>query len=294
MNSDFGCQSMVGTIERVLIKHPKDAYQSQSRIDAQTQQLNYLSNPDYNKAITDYEQLINFFELNNIEIHYLPIDENTSLDSIYTHDPCIVTNAGVILSNMGKKDRQSEPEAIASYFKSIDIPILGKIESPGTLEGGDVVWINERTVAVGEGYRTNAEGIRQLESILKPFIDMVITVPLPHWTGPSDCLHLMSNISPIDTDLFLVYSRLIPVSFRQYLLARGIKLVEVPDQEYGSMGCNVLAISPRKVIMISNNPVTQKRLEEEGVEIHIYDGSEISIKGAGGPTCLTRPFMRSK
>ena len=294
MNSDFGCQSMVGTIERVLIKHPKDAYQSQSRIDAQTQQLNYLSNPDYNKAITDYEQLVNFFELNNIEIHYLPIDENTSLDSIYTHDPCIVTNAGVILSNMGKKDRQSEPEAIASYFKSIDIPILGKIESPGTLEGGDVVWINERTVAVGEGYRTNAEGIRQLESILKPFIDMVITVPLPHWTGPSDCLHLMSNISPIDTDLFLVYSRLIPVSFRQYLLARGIKLVEVPDQEYGSMGCNVLAISPRKVIMISNNPVTQKRLEEEGVEIHIYDGSEISIKGAGGPTCLTRPFMRSK
>tara|TARA_B100000929_G_scaffold115734_1_gene91867 strand:- start:1148 stop:2032 length:885 start_codon:yes stop_codon:yes gene_type:complete len=294
MNSDFGCQSMVGTIERVLIKHPKDAYQSQSRIDAQTQQLNYLSNPDYNKAITDYEQLINFFELNNIEIHYLPIDENTSLDSIYTHDPCIVTNAGVILSNMGKKDRQSEPEAIASYFKSIDIPILGKIESPGTLEGGDVVWINERTVAVGEGYRTNAEGIRQLESILKPFIDMVITVPLPHWTGPSDCLHLMSNISPIDTDLFLVYSRLIPVSFRQYLLARGIKLVEVPDQEYGSMGCNVLAISPRKVIMISNNPITQKRLEEEGVEIHIYDGSEISIKGAGGPTCLTRPFMRSK
>ena len=294
MNSDFGCQSMVGTIERVLIKHPKDAYQSQSRIDAQTQQLNYLSNPDYNKAITDYEQLINFFELNNIEIHYLPIDENTSLDSIYTHDPCIVTNAGVILSNMGKKDRQSEPEAIASYFQSIDIPILGKIESPGTLEGGDVVWIDERTVAVGEGYRTNAEGIRQLESILKPFIDMVITVPLPHWTGPSDCLHLMSNISPIDTDLFLVYSRLIPVSFRQYLLARGIKLVEVPDQEYGSMGCNVLAISPRKVIMISNNPITQKRLEEEGVEIHIYDGSEISIKGAGGPTCLTRPFMRSK
>jgi N-dimethylarginine dimethylaminohydrolase len=285
---------MVGTIERVLIKHPKDAYQSQSRIDAQTQQLNYLSNPDYNKAITDYEQLINFFELNNIEIHYLPIDENTSLDSIYTHDPCIVTNAGVILSNMGKKDRQSEPEAIASYFKSIDIPILGKIESPGTLEGGDVVWIDERTVAVGEGYRTNAEGIRQLESILKPFIDMVITVPLPHWTGPSDCLHLMSNISPIDTDLFLVYSRLIPVSFRQYLLARGIKLVEVPDQEYGSMGCNVLAISPRKVIMISNNPITQKRLEAEGVEIHIYDGSEISIKGAGGPTCLTRPFMRSK
>ena len=103
----------------------------------------------------------------------------------------------------------------------------------------------------------------------------------------------MSNISPIDTDLYLVYSRLIPVSFRQYLLERGIQLVEVPDQEYDSMGCNVLAISPRKVIMVSNNPITQKRLEDEGVEVYMYDGSEISIKGAGGPTCLTRPFMRS-
>jgi N-dimethylarginine dimethylaminohydrolase len=102
----------------------------------------------------------------------------------------------------------------------------------------------------------------------------------------------MSNISPIDTDLYLVYSRLIPVSFRQYLLERRIQLVEVPDQEYDSMGCNVLAISPRKVIMVSNNPITQKRLEDEGVEVYMYDGSEISIKGAGGPTCLTRPFMR--
>ena len=292
MNKDFGCQSMVGKIERVLIKHPKDAYHNQSRIDSQAQQLNYLDKPNYNKAITDYEQLINIFESNNIEIHYLSFDHKTSLDSIYTHDPCIVSNGGVILSNMGKKDRQTEPENIASYFKSIDIPILGRIESPGTLEGGDVIWIDEKTVAVGEGYRTNAEGIRQLKSILKPYIDTIIIVPLPHWTGPSDCLHLMSNISPIDTDLYLVYSRLIPVSFRQYLLERGIQLVEVPDQEYDSMGCNVLAISPRKVIMVSNNPITQKRLEDEGVEVYMYDGSEISIKGAGGPTCLTRPFMR--
>jgi len=120
----------------------------------------------------------------------------------------------------------------------------------------------------------------------------VITVPLPHWTGPADCLHLMSIVSPIDHDLYLVYSRLLPVSFRQYLLDRQIKLVEVPDEEYESMGCNVLAVAPRKVIMVQGNPVTQKRLMAEGVEIKTYDGTEISLKGAGGPTCLTRPFYR--
>lgn len=156
-----------------------------------------------------------------------------------------------------------------------------------------MLWIDERTVAVGEGYRTNSDGISQFRSLLKSHVDNVITVPLPHWTGPADCLHLMSNISPIDYDLYLVYSRLLPVSFRKYLLGRGIKLIEVPDQEYDSMGCNVLAVSPRKVLMISNNPITQQRLEAENVEVYTYDGSEISIKGAGGPTCLTRPFMRS-
>jgi len=293
LNNDFGCQSMVGKIKHILVKHPKDAYQNQLKIDGESKKLNYLSKPDYKKSISDYERLIDFFKTNNIEIHYLPIDEDTSLDSIYTHDPCIISNSGVILSNMGKKDRQTEPEAIASYFNSINIPILGQIKSPGTLEGGDVVWIDKRTVAVGEGYRTNAEGIRQLKSLLKSDVDKVITVPLPHWTGPADCLHLMSNVSPIDHDLYLVYSKLLPVSFREYLLERGIKLVEVPDEEYDSMGCNVLAVSPRKVIMINKNPITQQRLEAENVEIHTYDGSEISIKGSGGPTCLTRPFMRS-
>ena len=183
---------------------------------------------------------------------------------------------------------------ISNYFESLDIPIIGRISSPGKLEGGDIVWIDNRTVAVGVGYRSNLEGILQLKQILSDDIDEIIPVHLPHWTGPADCLHLMSNVSPIDNDLYLVYSRLLPVSFREYLLGRGIKLVEVPDEEYDSMGCNVLAISPRKVIMINKNPITQQRLEAENVEVHTYDGSEISIKGSGGPTCLTRPFMRSQ
>ncbi len=284
---------MVDPIRRVLIKHPRDAYRDQVNVDHQYQQLNYSDVPDFKKSLIDYGTFAGLLESFGIEVHYLPEDESTSLDSIYTHDPCVVTNSGVILCLMGKKDRLSESVVMENYFQSINVPILGRIETPGTLEGGDVVWLDERTVAVGEGYRSNAEGIRQLKTLLGNLVDEVISVPLPHWTGSGDCLHLMSNVSPIDHDLYLVYSRLLPVPFRKYLLDRQIQFIEVPDEEYDSMGCNVLAMAPRKCIMIKGNPITKDRLEAEGVEVHTYDGSEISIKGSGGPTCLTRPFFRS-
>ena len=287
----FGCQDMVKQVRRILLKHPKDAFIDQSTIDRQSSELNYSTAPDFDIACKDYDIFLNIIRSFAPEIHFLPAS-NISLDSIYTHDPCIVTNSGVILCNMGKKQRSNEPDNIEIYFRSIDIPILGRIESPGTLEGGDVVWIDERTIAVGEGYRTNNEGVRQFKGLLGDLVDTVISVELPHWTGPEDCLHLMSNISPIDHDLYLVYSRLLSVSFRKYLLGRQIKLIEVPDEEYDSMGCNVLAMANRKVIMLQGNPITQNRLESEGVEVHTYDGTEISLKGAGGPTCLTRPFLR--
>ena len=292
MNNNFGCQNMVDPIRRVLIKHPKDAYRNQVNVDQQSPQLNYFGVPDFEKAKTDYDKFVEFLESCDIEIHFLPEKDTTSLDSVYTHDPCVVSNGGVILCTMRKGARVPESKAVEAYFESIGVPMLGRIELPGTLEGGDVVWIDERTVAVGEGYRTNAEGIHQFKALLGQHVDKVITVPLPHWTGPADCLHLMSNISPIDHDVYLVYSRLLPGSFRQYLLDRQIKLIEVPDEEYESMGCNVLAVAPRKVIMIAGNPITQGRLEAEGVDVHTYDGAEISLKGAGGPTCLTRPFLR--
>ncbi len=284
---------MVDPIRRVLMKHPREAYQNQNSLNDKSPQLNYYGVPNYNKALADYESFTELLTSFGAEVYFLPIDDSTSLDSVYTHDPCVISNGGIILCNMGKEARLSEPDAVKDYFESIDIPILGKIEAPGTLEGGDIVWLNERIAAVGEGYRSNAEGIRQFKALLGNLVDEVISVPLPHWAGPGDCLHLMSNISPIDHDLYLVYSRLLPVPFRKYLLHRQIQLIEVPDKEYDSMGCNVLALAPRKVIMIEGNPITRQLLEREGVEIHTYDGSEISLKGAGGPTCLTRPFLRS-
>tara|TARA_X000001036_G_scaffold97731_1_gene90597 strand:- start:625 stop:1479 length:855 start_codon:yes stop_codon:yes gene_type:complete len=283
---------MVNPIRRVLIKHAKEGFKNQSELNQSASKLNYLETPNFSKSISDYDQFVKLLKSFDIEIHYLPNNNNTTPDSIYTHDPCIVSNKGVILCSMGKDDRRSEVPAVESYFKSLDIPILGKIKKPGNLEGGDVVWINERSVAVGEGYRSNSEGIKQLKDLLSDLVDNVISVPLPHWTGPLDCLHLMSLLSPIDKDLFLVYSRLLPVPFLKYLSLLKIKLIHVPDNEYDSMGCNVLAVAPKKVIMLEGNPETKKMLEKNKVEVFCYDGSEISLKGAGGPTCLTRPFLR--
>ena len=169
---------------------------------------------------------------------------------------------------------------------------MGAIEAPGQLEGGDVLWLDARTVAVGRGYRTNDAGIAQLRALLADDVDEVIVVPLPHWRGAGDVFHLMSIISPVDRDLAVVYSPLLPVPFREHLLERGIELVEVPDEEFDTMGANVLAIAPRRCVMVAGNPVTRARLERAGAEVLEYDGSEISLKGGGGPTCLTRPLRR--
>ena len=284
---------MVNSVKRILLKHPRDAFLSQQKINSESKKLNYPSPPDLDLAIKQYDLFVKLIKSFGSEVYFLPADNNTSLDSIYTHDPCTMTNNGLIICNMGKLERSTEPDHLKRFFQSINIPIIGKIESPGTLEGGDIVWINKHTVAVGEGYRSNSEGINQFKKLLGKQAKEVIPVALPHWEGPNDCLHLMSNLSPIDENLFLVYSRLLPVSFIKYLLDHKIKLIEVPDEEYYSMGCNVLAMGKGKVIMLEGNPITQKRLEAEGVKVKTYNGSEISIKGAGGPTCLTRPFLRS-
>ena len=289
----YSCHNMVNPIKKIILKHPKDAFKDQDTINKQFSRLNYFEAPNFNKAISDYDKFVGLLISFDIELHFLPKDNSTSIDSIYTHDPCVVSNNGVILCNMGKKARLAEPNTMEDYFKSIQLPILGRIKAPGTLEGGDVVWIDEKTIAVGEGYRTNKEGIKQLKHLLSDQVENVISVPIPHWRGPEDCLHLMSNISPVDHNLYLVYSRLLPVPFRKYLLDRNIELIDVPDEEYESMGCNVLAVAPRKVIMINGNLITKQLLEKKDIEVYTYDGAEISIKGAGGPTCLTRPFVRS-
>ena len=289
----FGGQDMVSPIKKILIKHPQNAYINQSKIETESASLNYLGVPDYEIACSDYNNFLNLISTLDIEVHSLPIYQDTTLDSIYTHDPCVISDKGIILCNMGKKDRVHEPHAVKEYFESINVPVLGHIENPGKLEGGDVVWIDTKTLAIGEGYRSNRYGIEQLKTILGDLVEEIITVPLPHWNGKNDCLHLMSNLSPLDHNLFLIYPRLLPVSFVQFLVDRKIELIEVPDSEYNSMGCNVLAVGHRKVIMVDGNPITKNILEKKDLKVFTYNGSEISLKGAGGPTCLTRPFLRT-
>jgi N-dimethylarginine dimethylaminohydrolase len=178
-------------------------------------------------------------------------------------------------------------------YNKNEFPVLGVIKSPGTLEGGDVAWLDEKTLAVGHTYRTNEEGIHQLKKVLEPKGIEIIVAELPHYKGVNDVFHLMSILSPVDKNLAVVYSPLMPIKFRNELLDRGFELIEVPEEEFESMGCNVLAIAPRQCVMVAGNPKTKKRLEKAGCEVFAYKGNEISVKGGGGPTCLTRPLLRS-
>ncbi len=292
-NMKYGCSSEVGEIKNLLLKHPREAFVRQQNINGQWMDLHYSGPPDYEKAVEEYRSFVALLQRFVPEIHYLPQNENTGLDSIYVHDPVVITERGAILCRMGKQGRKGEPMAVGEFLRDLEVPVLGEIISPGKLEGGDVVQFDSQTLAVGQGYRTNAEGIRQLQELTKDFIKELVIVPLPHWNGPQDVLHLMSFISPVEQNCALVYSRLMPVPFREWLLSRDIKLIEVPDEEFETMGCNVLAVAPETCIMLSGNPRTRQLLEQYGVDILEYSGEEISKKGAGGPTCLTRPLYRS-
>jgi N-dimethylarginine dimethylaminohydrolase len=292
--TDLGSQSEVAPIRRLLLKHPKDAFVDRRQIETQWRDLRFTAPPDFDRAGEEYDRFVDLLRGPGTEIVFLPRDGDTGLDSIYTHDTVVISDRGAILCSMGKAQRRGEPEAAARFFVKAGIPIAGRIEGDGRLEGGDVVFLDERTVAVGEGYRTNAEGIRQLRQILAGAVDEVIPVPLPHWNGPDDVLHLMSLLSPIDHDLLLVHSRLLAAPFRQRLLARGCTLLEVPGEEFGTMGCNVLAVGPRRCVMLAGNPRTARLLREAGCEVRTYEGNEISLKGRGGPTCLTRPLLRAR
>ena len=286
------CHSEYGELRSVYIKRAKEAMVDDLRIARTWKKLNFLGAPDFAKAISQYQAFESLLRIPSSEVAYFPMDDTVTMDSMYCRDASLATDFGTIICNMGKAARKPEPAACRKAFEALGLPVLGSIEGAGTLEGGDVAWLDTETLCVGHTYRTNADGIRQLKSLLEPRGVEVITADLPHYKGPTDVFHLMSILSPIDRDLAVVYSPLMPISFRQMLVARGIGLVEVPDEEFETMGCNVLAIGPRKVIMVSGNPITRARLIRAGCTVYEYEGSDISVKGGGGPTCLTRPMQR--
>jgi N-dimethylarginine dimethylaminohydrolase len=284
--------SEVGVLSHVVLKHARDAFRDEAAIAAEWRALHFTAAPDFHRAVAEYDRFAEIIASTGARVSYLPPRGGTGLDSIYVRDASIVTPRGAVLCRMGKPLRAGEPGAQREALEQWGLPVAGEIAAPGQIEGGDVVWFDERTLAVGRGYRTNAAGIAQLRAILGDAIDELVEVPLPHWRGPGDVFHLMSIISPVDRDLAVIYPPLMPVPFLEWLDERGIRSVDVPDQEFDAMGANVLALAPRCCLMIDGAPHTRARLEKAGAEVHVYGGREISLKGGGGPTCLTRPLER--
>lgn len=279
-----------GDIRRLALRHARTAFRSQAELERDCPGLNYHAVPDHAQALADYDRFAGFFD----EADILWLDDAPALtaDAIYVRDAAIPSPRGMILCNMGKPERRGEPAIHGKAFEAAGMKVLGAIEGDGYLEGGDFIWLDERTCAVAEGYRTNPEGIRQLKALLGDGVHVEV-VPLPHYLGPSDVFHLMSIISPLDADLALVHSPLMPVRFRNWLLERGMRLVEVAEEEFTNLGCNVLALGPSRCLMASGCPETAARLRSAGCEVLTYPADEISRKGEGGPTCLTRPIERA-
>jgi N-dimethylarginine dimethylaminohydrolase len=214
-------------------------------------------------------------------------------DAIYVFDPVLITDHGAVILSLGKELRRGEETSMQRRLEALRIPTLFTMVGSGRAEGGDMFWLDEATLAVGVGFRTNREGIRQLQTGLRDLGIEVFPVELPYHSGPVACLHLLSLISMVDADLAVAYPPLLSVPFWQELRHRGIQIVEVPDSEFSTMGPNVLALAPRRCLMLEGNPITRERLEAAGCSVDTYRGNEISLKGEGGPTCLTRPLLRS-
>jgi N-dimethylarginine dimethylaminohydrolase len=284
--------SEYGPLKSVFLKRLADAFVNEDHITAHWKDLNFLDKPNMVRAEKEHHYFESLIRSTGADVKYFPFDPTVTMDSLYCRDASIATDYGMIICNMGKPQRKPETQASMNAYLEKALPILGSIQAPGTLEGGDVAWVDQQTLAVGRTYRTNDAGILQLKAMLEPHGITVWVADMPHYKGPSDVFHLMSVFSPVDKNLAVVYSPLMPITFREGLLARGYTLVEVPDHEWDSMGCNVLALAPRMCLMVEGNPVTRHRLEQHGCTVQEYVGTEISVKGGGGPTCLTRPLLR--
>ncbi len=279
----YGARSMTDPLKRVLVRAPQPA-------DAERwQEYGWRSKPDPAAAAVEHAALCDVLAAAGAEV-MLAQGEPGNPDAIYAYDPLLVGEQGAVLLRPGKDGRLAEPGALEADLERAGVPVAARIAAPGTIDGGDTLWLDRETLLVGRGYRTNAAGVEQLQAA---FSDAeVLSYDLPHWNGRSEVMHLMSLISPLDRDLALVYPRLAPVRLVELLAERGIEVVEVPDDEFETMGPNVLALGPRRALALEGNDETRRRMEAAGVEVITYKGDEISRKGDGGPTCLTRPILR--
>src|SRR5215211_1682215 len=284
----WGGQSMVAPLRRVLVRKP-----APPAIADEFAHFGYPRAVDHDRTQNEHEAFRAILAASGAEVVIAGPDEAGLLDAIFAYDPSLITDAGAVLLRPGKELRLAEVDLAERSYEDLGIPVIGRIEAPGTVEGGDTLWLDERTLAVGRGYRTNSEGIRQLAALLAPHGIETMTVDLPHWRGPDECLHLMSFISTVADRLAVVYLPLMSVPFVQELQRRWWSFIEVPDEEFETHGCNVLALAPLRVLVCDGSPVTRSRLEAAGCDVSVYTGDELSHNRAGGPTCLTRPILRA-
>ena len=287
MTRRYGCQDMVSPLRTVLLKRPDLAFGA-----ADPREWHYVGRPDLALAQQEHDALADILRASGAEVVYHDEYLPDHADAIYAFDPSLVTDHGAIILSMGKEKRRGEEAAMARAYEKLGIPILAALYGDARAEGGDLLWVDHDTLAVGLGFRTNAEGLRQLREILADIGVKVIPVELPYYTGPEACLHLLSMISIIDYRVAVVHPPLMAVPFWQELRRRDFTLIEIPASEYGTMATNVLALAPRQCLMIEGNPLTKQLLEDAGCEVMTYLGNEISLKAEGGPTCLTRPVWR--
>jgi N-dimethylarginine dimethylaminohydrolase len=276
---------MIAQLQRVLVRppRPEDA--------ALWRAYGWRAEPDPVGMAEEHEAFQALLVEGGAEVVVAETPHGPDPDSIYVYDPAIVADSGAILLRPGKDGRRGEPDAMAADFVEAGVPIAGRLQAPALAEGGDTVWLDERTLLVGRGYRTNAAGIQTLAALLRGV--EVLEFDLPHYHGAGEVMHLMSLLSPLDVDLAVVYLPLMPVSLVELLQERGIELVEAPDEEFATMGPNVLALAPRVALALEGNDETRRRMERAGVDVRVYRGDHISRLGDGGPTCLTRPLLRA-
>ncbi|MDX8536650.1 dimethylarginine dimethylaminohydrolase family protein [Mesorhizobium abyssinicae] len=288
--SAFGSQSMAAPLRRVLMRSAANAMR-----DANRAAWHYGAGFNPAKAALQHAVLAELVAASGAEIEWIEDKADGLSDSVFTHDPSLMTDRGALILSMGKSLRASEPSLHEETYTRLGIPILGRVEAPGQVEGGDCVWVDSRTLAIGRGVRSNQEGIQQVSNLLTPLGISVYGFDLPLWQGEEACLHLMSVISPLADDLALVYSPLLPAPFYQMLKARGIRLVEGDAEEFAAsngLSLNVLPTSPLKVIAVAGFPKTKAAMEAAGCTVEIFEADALCIACEGGPTCLTRPILR--
>jgi N-dimethylarginine dimethylaminohydrolase len=281
---------MAGPLKRVLMRSAASAMQR-----ARAAEWHYGAGFHPQKAAAQHEQLTKLVAKSGAEIEWLADADDGLADSVFTHDPSLMTDHGAIILAMGKALRRTEPGLHEAAYKRMGVPILGRVEAPGQVEGGDCVWVDARTLAVGRGVRINQDGIQQLSNLLSPKGIQVYGFDLPLWHGEEACLHLMSVISPLADDLALVYAPLLPAAFYQMLKERGVRLVEGdPDEFFASNGLslNVLPTAPLEVIAVAGFPKTAAAMQAAGCTVSTFEADALCIACEGGPTCLTRPVLR--